>query len=125
MTDGDPPRKLDAYGRATWKRLVNSFDESGNVIRIDYDSLARYCDLTSRYRKASDFLREHGSTFERRTPHGVQRAKYPQVAIVKDLAALLIRIEQEFGMTTASRSRLSARAASDVPDKQSFFSPQD
>ena len=78
----------------------------GVLSRIDGNALTRYCQFCSRWRKPN-FHRQHGEVYPLKDEAGKLKClvQVPQVAIAHKLgAALLTRMEQEFGMTPSSRS---------------------
>jgi P27 family predicted phage terminase small subunit len=102
------PDWFDDDARATWDRIVPQLAAMGVLTMIDGESLVRYCRMSSRWKQAELFIAQHGETFITKDENG--KVKYvgqlPQVNIASNLAAQLLRIEQEFGMTPSSRSRL-------------------
>ncbi len=102
------PAWLDEDAKAAWKQLVPLLQSMNVLTRIDGNALARYCRLWSRWRKAEAFLDQHGEMYPLKHENG--QVKYmqpwPQVAIASKLAQQLTRLEQEFGMTPASRTRI-------------------
>lgn len=125
--DGVPrcPDWLDDDDRAAWKHLVPLLNAMGVLTRIDGNALARYCRLWSRWRKAEDFILEKGEMYPLRDENGAVKyfQPWPQVAIAHRLASQLTRLEQEFGMTPSSRSRiqLPERRKTADHDKARFF----
>ena len=102
------PQNLSKRARAAWKKVVPQLQAMGVQTRIDGEALARYCTMLARYWDAEDFIKDHGPVFPIRDEKG--NLKYlqqiPQVGMANKLAAMLLRIEQEFGMTAASRANL-------------------
>jgi P27 family predicted phage terminase small subunit len=107
-----PPAWLDAPGRAVWRSIAPILGESGVLTRIDRESLGRYCDAMIRWRAAAEFLRKHGDVYPIKDADGNLKCmvQFPQVSIYNKLGMVLLRLEQEFGMTPSSRSRVQ------VPD---------
>lgn len=107
---GAPPSPdwLDEDARAVWNELAPQLEQMGVLTQIDGRALARYCDVWVRWYKARDFLRQHGDTYPLKDESGKVKylQQFPQVAIANKLATQLTRLEQEFGMTPASRARI-------------------
>jgi P27 family predicted phage terminase small subunit len=104
------PKWLDPVAKSAWRRLVPMLERMGALARIDGNALARYCRLWSRWRAAEDFIAREGEFYVRKDEAGHVRAviPFPQVRAAAQLAEQLLRLEREFGMTPASRARLSA-----------------
>ncbi len=104
------PKWLDDKAKEAWAQLIPQLDRMGILAKIDGNALARYCRLWSRWRQAEDFLATQGDTYLVKGTDGKATAvkAYPQARIAATLAEQLLRIEQHFGMTPASRARLSA-----------------
>ena len=102
------PRWLDKYAKAAWKGLVPQLDRMGVLTRVDRNALSRYCTLWSRWRKAEEFLQDHGETHLVRDADGKVKGvrPYPQVRIANQLSEQLLRLEAHFGMTPSARSRI-------------------
>lgn len=80
----------------------------GVLTRIDANALGRHCRLWARWRRAEAFLDQHGEVCPLKDENGKIRyfQQFPQVAIASKLAQQLTRLEQEFGMTPASQTRI-------------------
>lgn len=98
------PEYLDDIAKAEWALMVPHLLKLGLLTQLDRAALAAYCSTYSRWMQAEADIAKHGSTF---TNKGMIRQR-PEVLIAKeakrDIRLLLI----EFGMTPASRSRVSA-----------------
>jgi P27 family predicted phage terminase small subunit len=104
----DCPDWLEPDARAAWDQLVPQLAAMGVLTRIDGNALARYCRLWTRWRKAEDFISKHGDMFPIKDEAGKLRCmqQWPQVAIASKLAQQLTRLEDAFGMSPASRTRI-------------------
>jgi P27 family predicted phage terminase small subunit len=119
------PNWLDAEAKAMWRRLVPQLELMGVLTRIDGNALARYCRLWSRWRKAEEFIDQHGEMYPLKDEKGQTKyfQQWPQVAIANKLAQQLTRLEQEFGMTPSSRTRIQVAPRAKEPSnaKSRFF----
>ena len=97
------PRWLTGDARRAWRRLAPVLHRSGLLTQADRNALARYCQLWSRYLSAEQHLQEHGSIHK--LPSGYV-AQSPYVSISAKLAALLSRLESDFGMSPSARTRI-------------------
>jgi P27 family predicted phage terminase small subunit len=107
------PEWLDPAERLHWRRLVTYLDSMGVLTRIDGNALARYCRFFSRWRKAEEFIDKHGEMFPIKDEAGKVKCfqAWPQATLATKLAQQLTRLEQEFGMTPSSRTRIMSTAA--------------
>ena len=107
----DCPDWLDADARTAWDQLVPQLTSMAVLTKIDGNALARYCRLWARWRKAEAFIDKHGDMFPIKDEAGKLRCmqQWPQVAIASKLAQQLTRLEQEFGMTPAARTRIQVQ----------------
>ena len=104
----DPPADFDAAERKAWADLTWHLAAMHLLSKTDAVVLERYCRMLVRWRAADDFLKKHGEVYPLKDNQGDVRCfqPFPQVAIVSQLAAALLKIEQEFGLTPSARSRI-------------------
>lgn len=122
------PAWLKGTAKSEWKKLVEMLDRMGILTKVDGNALSRYCRLWQRWRKAEDFIEEHGDQYPVKDKKGntVSFRIFPSARIATTLSAELRRLEQEFGLTPASRTRISeeatqAGASVSEPHKSRFF----
>lgn len=119
------PRKLTKEQAAVWKQLVPELDRLGVLSRIDGNALERYCVLWVRWRRASEFIEKYGESYPLKTEDGGIKCfmPFPQASVVNKLSVLLLRLEQEFGLTPASRTRIQVQVEPepDAEGKGRFF----
>ncbi|MHC4222602.1 MAG: phage terminase small subunit P27 family [Planctomycetota bacterium] len=119
------PKWLDSHAKATWKHVVPLLERMGVLTRIDRNALVRYCVLWARWRKAEEFLRDHGETHVVKDAQGQVKGlrPYPQVRMANQIAEQLLRLEQQFGMTPSSRTRIEVpqQESQDDRDKQRYL----
>ena len=99
------PQWLSADEKSVWRRLVPMLDQMRVLSKDDVFPVERYCVTYIRWRRAIEFLREHGETY---TAGECLRA-FPQTKIAQDLSTALTGIEDRFGMSPSARTRISAR----------------
>ena len=104
----DAPVWLDADSKAAWDALVPQLDGMGVLTKVDQNALGRYCRFWARWRKAEQFIDQHGDMYPLKDDQGRTKCfqQWPQVAIAAKLAQQLTRLEQEFGLTPAARTRI-------------------
>lgn len=122
------PQWLKGSAKAEWKKIVEMLDRMGILTKVDGNALARYCRLWQRWRDAEDFIAEHGDQYPVKDAKGntVSFRLFPSARVAISLAVELRRLEQEFGLTPASRTRISeeataAGASVSEPHKSRFF----
>lgn len=119
------PAWLDRDAKTVWRQLIPQLDAIGVLTKIDGNALARYCRLFVRWRQCDEFIREHGETYT--IEDGDKQVKcsqqFPEVGILNRLCAQLLKIEQEFGLTPAARTRIQVtpRPAVQAEGKERFF----
>ena len=123
------PKWLSPQAEKIWENESKVLMPLGLLTKADYHAFGRWCEMLTEWIKAKEFIQEHGQTYpiyehvEVLGPDGrpqlgkddkpilKKRLKYmgqcPQVAIFRNLAVEMRQIEQEFGMTPASRTRIS------------------
>ena len=111
------PKHFNAEQRAVWRQVIAMVKKLDVVRETDANALERYCVLWVRWRRASEYIEEKGEVYELTDKEGDLRCamQWPQVAIVNKLSILLLRLEQEFGLTPAARAAVKV----DVPQNTS------
>jgi P27 family predicted phage terminase small subunit len=106
-----PPDWLDPAGMVAWRRLCAVLLPMRCLCSGDLDLLAVLADQLSSYEAAARFLREKGAQSfvlldGDGSPKGVQ--PWPEIKIRSAAAAEIRRLAEHFGLSPASRSRVSA-----------------
>lgn len=97
-----------------WKQLVEVLAAAGLATVADGHVLARYCELTIRWREAAAAVRARGlieeirSAPSKKNPAGRMLGHRVNAAAkeLRDLHKALLLVEREFGLTPAARSRI-------------------
>lgn len=113
------PAWLCEEARLIFDQYAEHLHASGVLTVVDEFALARYADLAVQYRRASEFLAKHGDVYVTRGRPGPQGEEgratgfrtYPQAKRLLELAAALLQIEREFGLTPAARSGIRVEAS--------------
>lgn len=113
LADITPPRGLDEIGLAVWEEMAPLLLSMGVFTQADRRVLSRYCLLTEQFQRAVDHVRENGMTQITQTGYSQLSA---EGSLVKTLSAELLRIEQQFGMTPASRSTIKVSPHAAAPE---------
>jgi P27 family predicted phage terminase small subunit len=99
------PAHLSPTAKAEWKRLAAQLHRLGILTQLDRAALAGYCQVYARWVEAEKKLQETAALIK--TPSGyVQQNPWLQVA--NKQAELMHKFLAEFGLSPASRSRVSA-----------------
>jgi P27 family predicted phage terminase small subunit len=100
-----PPDWLDDVGKEHWRWIVRELLDADIFSSIDKTSLAMYCDAYSRYQTANEKVKAHGMVLMN------PKTKIPYISpfwkVANEAALLIHRYVVEFGMTPASRSKVS------------------
>ena len=119
------PTWLATEAKAAWKQLVPQLEQIGILTRIDGHALAVLCQTWARWRKAEQFIQDHGETYPVKHTDGTVRylKKFPQVTIAESSARTLSRFMQEFGLTPSARTRIRVEQGQDqeASDKRRYL----
>ncbi len=119
------PNWLSKEARTVWRQVVRAWSSvPGLLTPADANALARYCETFVAWKKNNQWCLEHGEHYPLRDDNGDIKCLqlWPQATQRSKQALLLLRMEQEFGMTPAARARiqLSVETPSES-DKSQFF----
>lgn len=124
------PDWLDGVALQKWHQVVPVLTRMRVLTEADVETLARYCALWEQWKKNYDMVRKNGDvlTIWEQDPKdpSKQRVRYmqstPYATQMRSLALLLLRIEQEFGLTPSSRSQVTLHGSRDEDPLASFAS---
>lgn len=117
------PTWLSAEAKAEWRRVVPQLDAVGTLAMVDRATLTTYCVAWATLVEVNKHIQEHGATvmvleqtFE--TEEGitniyVSAKRNPSVQTQREMAGIIRSFAAEFGLTPASRSRISVPARTD------------
>jgi len=108
------PRWLTAEARKEWKRVVPELDRLGVLTIVDRAALTTYCQAWARYVEAEAMLTQYGSVLKSNKSDYIQVSPYATIS--KQMALLIKAFCQEFGLTPASRSRISVNKKPEYED---------
>ena len=117
------PASLSDEAKQVWRQIVPKLIDMRVLCKVDAGTLERYCDEFARWRRASDFIKQHGESYPIKNADGSLKyvQQFPQVSISSKLSASLLRIEQEFGLTPSARAGLSVTPQPTADPKQSRY----
>src|SRR5262249_27446145 len=109
--------------------LLLRADKGPNLValltKIVGNALTRYCRCWSRWRKAEEWIEQHGLVYPIKDDRGQVKCvqQWPLVAVAHKLCHELSRLEAEFGMTPSARTRIQVpvQPAPEDPSKSKFF----
>jgi len=101
-----PPDFLNKLGLKEWNELTKIFEKQGIISQIDKACLASYCQLFGRWAEAETELNK--STLLIKTTSG-NIIQNPLLGIANTALKLMNKCLTEFGMTPASRNKVSAK----------------
>lgn len=108
------PKHLTGAARTEWKRITPELYELGLLTNIDRSALAAYCSAYAEWVEACEVMNGKSPLIKTEAGNIIQN---PLVGIKHKAAEHMHKFLTEFGMTPASRSRISVnkKAASDDP----------
>ena len=115
--DGIPvcPASMSRDEKVVWRMLIARLDSLGVSSKADSLLLRRYCEAIIERKSLRAQVAAEGHTY----PCGLQQKQHPALARIGKLEDQLLRYDQEFGLSPASRARLSvapAKAKDDLAD---------
>jgi len=109
------PRWLKGEARKEWQRVIPELDRLRLLTVVDRAALATYCQAWSRYVEAEAMLSKIGSILKAKDSDYFQISPYATIS--KQNALLVKAFCQEFGLTPASRTRISVPKPPDDDDE--------
>lgn len=111
----NPPKHMGKIALEEWHRLVEELKELGLITNLDRAALVVYCDLWEHYVIASEKVKTQGQVIQTSNGNTIEN---PQFSIKKRAAEMMHKFLIEFGMTPASRTRISATPLSKGKDEK-------
>jgi P27 family predicted phage terminase small subunit len=104
----DCPPELGPVAKQEWDRLGAQLGSLRMITHLDRAALASYCAAYALWAEATQAIQTYGAMVKSPSGYPVQS---PYVSIANRQTELMMRIASEFGLTPASRSRISAPPA--------------
>jgi P27 family predicted phage terminase small subunit len=101
------PKWLEPEAKKEWRRLSKQLEQIGVLTEVDQAAFASYCQAYARWKEAEEFMTQHGTIVK--TKSGYWQA-VPQVSIAQTYLKIMNKIAEQFGLTPAARSRITAGA---------------
>ena len=117
------PQFLTAEARAEWKRIIPLLVQMGVLTAADGKALAGYCSAYAQLAKCEAAIEKYGlicATLDELTGVAILKVN-PAVRIKSDALRLMKAFLTEFGLTPASRSKLSISKPDDNIDPFETF----
>jgi len=105
------PSHLSKEAKKEWHRIVPELAAVGLITRIDRAALAMYCEAWGRWLEAEEALRKYGVMVK--SPSGFPMQS-PYLAVANKSMEQMRGLLTEFGMSPASRARISVQEPSDA-----------
>lgn len=102
------PRHLSKDAKSEWKRISQELLAVGLLTKVDRAALAAYCQAWARWCEAERNVQKYGHVVKSPSGYPIQN---PYVGIANTALDQMRKFLIEFGMTPASRSRLSVETA--------------
>jgi P27 family predicted phage terminase small subunit len=123
------PRWLSKEAKAEWRHLLPQLRALGMLYAIDRSALAAYCQAHAELVWATEVLEREGRIIDAPVFNkpgeltGHTKRLHPAVKLQRDAFARVKAFLGEFGLTPATRARLSVAAPESPPasDKSRFF----
>jgi P27 family predicted phage terminase small subunit len=113
------PPHLDAAAKKEWKRVSKELIAIGLLTSVDRAALAAYCSSYSRWMSAEENIQKFGMVIK--SPKSGFPIQNPYVSVANTALDLMRKYGTEFGLTPASRTRLSVEQPSTPRDAFSTF----
>lgn len=117
----DVPPGLSPAALVEWDRISPALESMGLLTGIDMAALAGYCELYARWQKAEQKIQDGGEVVT--TPNGSLQVS-PWVSIAHRSLAEMRKYLSEFGLSPASRSKVTANKKPDKPNKFASNDPE-
>jgi len=120
----EPPDWVTGKSLEKWQEVVPKLVGMGVMTNADIDTIARYCTMYEQFVKYLEQVRRGLDVLVIRDDKG--KVKYmqstPAATMMTKLAASMLRIEQEFGLTPSARTGIATTQKAPQDDLEAFFS---
>lgn len=118
-----PPEWVTGKSLEKWQEVVPKLVSMGVMTNADIDTIARYCTMYEQFVKYLEQVRRGLDVLVIRDDAG--KVKYmqstPAATMMTKLAASMLRIEQEFGLTPSARTGIATTQSKQQDDLEAFF----
>jgi len=113
-----PPAHLSKEARKEWRRSGAFLLEIGLISDLDRSAFAAYCTAYGRWVEAEEALKTYGLMLK--SPNGFP-IQSPYLAVANRALEQMRSLLAEFGMSPASRSRVTATSAAEEDPFEAFL----
>ena len=99
------PKWLEPEAKKEWRRLAKALEAMGVLTEADMAAFAGYCQSYARWKEAEERITDRGLVI--RTPSGYPQ-QVPYISIAQQYLKLMQQFAEQFGLTSAARSRIIA-----------------
>jgi len=118
-----PPDHLTDIGKEAWLDMGNKLLRVGVFSNTDESGFALLCDSWAEWRELREQVKAQGYTYEQTTATGEMMIRAnPAVTLASDAFKRVKGLLIEFGMTPASRAKVSAKQAVTTDPLEEFMS---
>jgi P27 family predicted phage terminase small subunit len=111
--DDDMPEGMSDDAQRCWKQVHRILTDAQVLTTMDTPALALYCEAWARYRKAQTELKKRGMVIKTMTGP----RKNPWLEVLDKAHDQLLKIQLEYGMTPAARTRVRTAPKGKEPRK--------
>ena len=105
------PAWLSPAAKGIWRQIAPDLCKMKVLARTDRNALARYCETLVNWKVAQKIMSEKGQVYE----NAGRLETVPYVRHLGQWHHMLLRLEQEFGLTPSARARINVdHAAANV-----------
>jgi len=112
------PDSLSLAAKAEWRRMAPLLVNMGLLSKLDRSALAGYCELYARWTKAEKEVQHQGEVIT--TPNGSLQVS-PWLSIANRSLSEMRKYMAEFGLSPASRSKVTATPKNDKYNEWANF----
>jgi P27 family predicted phage terminase small subunit len=109
------PSHLCSEARTEWKRIYPELQSMGLMTSIDRSALAAYCQAYGRWAKYEKIIKEKGELHKTKSGNIITS---PALWVANKALEQMYKYMTEFGLTPASRTRLSVAKQEEDPMEQ-------
>jgi P27 family predicted phage terminase small subunit len=117
------PDWLTDEAKEEWHRIAPELHKIGVLTYIDMAALAGYCESFAQWRRAVEYLKKNGDMLIMYNEDGSikYQQQAPHVAIASNALKHMRAFASEFGLTPASRSKLSVKPQADKTELEELL----
>jgi P27 family predicted phage terminase small subunit len=104
----DCPLDLDAAGAEFWHRLGPTLVADGRLTESTAPTFEVLCDAWSRYAASTADVRANGMVCASEGRDGIACKANPALGAIRDAAAVILRLGEQFGLTPLARPKVGA-----------------